>query len=160
MTSSCSSTDSSESTAYNSLLQTLLSNTVPVIRVDELIKIQDEVAILDAREPNEYSVSRIPGSVHIGYNTFNIDDIEHLAKDEEIVVYCSVGYRSEKIGERLQSSGYTDVRNLYGGIFAWVNQQQPVMNENGLTDKIHPYGLFWRMWITNKDMTISQKPDS
>lgn len=159
MISSCSNTDSSESTAYNSLLQTLLSGSVPIITVEELSKIHDDIVILDAREPDEYSVSRIPGAKHIGYNEFNIDEIEHLSKDEEIVVYCSVGYRSEKIGERLQQTGYTNVKNLYGGIFAWVNQHQPVINENGLTHKIHPYGLFWQMWITNNDLTISQKPD-
>lgn len=159
MTSSCSSTDSSESTAYNSLLQRLLSGSVPVITVEELSKTEDEVVVLDARESDEYSVSHIPDAKHIGYNAFSIDEIEHLTKDKKIVVYCSVGYRSEKIGEKLQEAGYSNVKNLYGGIFAWVNQRQPIINETGETDKIHPYGLFWKMWITNSDLTISHKPD-
>lgn len=72
MKSSCSSTDSSKNTAYSSLLQTLFSGSVPVITVDELSKIQTEGTILDTRETDEYNVSRIPGSTHIGYEEFSI----------------------------------------------------------------------------------------
>lgn len=150
MASSCNYTDDSESILFNSMLQTLLSDTVPYISVKELNQVRDKVTILDVREAEEYNVSRIHGSVHTGYDEFNFDAVEHLDKDEPIVVYCSVGYRSEKIGERLQDAGYKNVRNLYGGIFSWVNQNQDIVNERGPTNELHPYGLFWSTFITNE----------
>ncbi len=65
--------------------------------------------------------------------------LKNLDKDKPVVVYCSVGYRSEKIAEKLEKEGFTQVYNLYGGIFEWVNQDNPVYNEKGKTNNIHPY---------------------
>ncbi|WP_340106206.1 rhodanese-like domain-containing protein [Rhodohalobacter sp. 8-1] len=158
MATSCTKSDSSESTAFDSLLQVLLSESVPLITVDELSSIRQEVTILDARAPEEYNVSRIPGSVHAGYDEFNIAAIKHIPKDEQIVVYCSVGYRSEKIGEQLLQAGYRNVKNLHGGIFAWVNQNRLIIDDYGETDRVHPYSLFWRVWITSDKITISRSP--
>ena len=39
-----------------------------------------------------------------------------------IIVYCSIGVRSEDIGEKLKELGYTKILNLYGGIFDWKNK--------------------------------------
>ena len=50
------------------------------------------------------------------------------SKSDTIVLYCSIGYRSEKIGEKLVEMGYGHVFNLYGGIFEWVNRDLPVYN--------------------------------
>lgn len=155
MTASCNSTDNSESAAFNSLLRVLLSNSVSIITVNELSSIRENVTVLDAREIEEYNISRIPSSVHVGYEKFDLDKIEHIAKDEKIIVYCSVGYRSEKIGERLEEAGYSNVKNLYGGIFAWVNQHQPIVNNHGKTHTVHPYGLFWSAFITNDSTSTS-----
>ena len=47
--------------------------------------------------------------------------VEDIARESTIVVYCSVGYRSEKIAEELDKLGFTNVSNLYGGIFEWIN---------------------------------------
>ena len=50
-----------------------------------------------------------------------------IAKDAPIVTYCSVGYRSGKMAERLQAAGYTNVRNLEGSIFKWANEHRPLV---------------------------------
>jgi len=152
MTTSCDNSGKTESTAFNALLELMLSDSVPVISVAELSSAKDSVTILDTRDSKEYSVSRIPGAIHVGFDAFEIDKISHLPKDTPVVVYCSVGYRSEKIGEKLTDAGFEEVSNLYGGIFEWVNQNQTVVDDDGPTHRIHPYSILWSTWITNNQM--------
>ena len=64
------------------------------------------------------------------------------------MVCCSVGARSEKIGAQLRQAGFTNVRNLYGGIFEWVNEGQPVVTgANRPTDRVHAYSPTWGIWL-------------
>ncbi|MFQ5334631.1 MAG: rhodanese-like domain-containing protein, partial [Flavobacteriales bacterium] len=65
----------------------------------------------------------------------------------EVIVYCSVGYRSEKIAEKLAGMGFGQVFNLYGGIFEWVNRGYPVYDEHGQTDNVHAYNHNWGLWL-------------
>lgn len=136
----------------------MLSDSVPAISVKKLSSSRDQFVILDTREPEEYEVSRIPGGVHVKFEGFNVEDLPDISKESPIVVYCSVGYRSEKIGERLTAAGFSNVRNLYGGIFEWVNQGQTVVNDHGAVSKIHPYNTFWSTWITSDSITVIE-PD-
>ena len=63
-------------------------------------------------------------------------------------MYCSVGYRSEKISEKLTDLGFQNVSNLYGGMFGWVNAEQPIVSGQGKpTDEIHPYDKKWGKWL-------------
>ncbi|HHM21242.1 MAG TPA: rhodanese-like domain-containing protein, partial [Bacteroidetes bacterium] len=106
--------------------------------------------IFDAREWDEYTVSHLPGAVYIGYKNFNKNIFEKMKKDQPIVLYCSVGYRSEKIGEKLQKMGFTNVHNLYGSIFEWVNKGYPIENfSEKNAKKIHTYNKKWSRWVTN-----------
>ena len=67
-----------------------------------------------------------------------------------MVVYCSVGYRSERIGEKMQKMGFENVSNLYGGIFDWKNQGNTVINLNQEpTDSVHTYNRNWSQWLYN-----------
>jgi 3-mercaptopyruvate sulfurtransferase SseA len=60
--------------------------------------------------------------------------------------------RSEKIGARLRQAGFTNVRNLYGGLFEWVNEGQPVYTEtNQLTTRVHAYAPSWGVWLQRGD---------
>ena len=64
------------------------------------------------------------------------------------MVYCSIGIRSEDISEKLKKAGYTNVYNLYGGIFEWKNRNYPVVNpENEVTEKVHAYSKQWGQWL-------------
>lgn len=109
--------------------------------------------ILDTREKNEFEVSRLKNAVWIGYDDFEISRIDSIKKDQEIIVYCSVGYRSSKIGEELIESGYKNVKNLYGGIFQWANENRPVYNDSTQTRKVHVYNRKWGRFLTNPDLT-------
>jgi rhodanese-related sulfurtransferase len=131
---------------YRAMLRNLLSHSVPERSVTDAVK--DSTAIfLDAREPREYEVSHLNGAKYVGYDHFSMDSLQQIPKNRRIVVYCSVGYRSEKIAEKLIAAGYTDVANLYGGIFEWVNQGQTVVNKKGTTEEVHAYDRTWGVWL-------------
>jgi len=136
-----------QSSAFNLTLKTLLSHSVPEVSVSQLKEMKG-VLLLDAREWSEYQVSHIDKATYVGYDQFEIGRLNSIDKKHKIVVYCSVGYRSEKISEKLKQAGFTDVSNLYGGIFEWVNQGNPVVDEKGKeTEKIHAYSKTWGLWL-------------
>lgn len=137
--------------AFDLMLDGLLSNSIRQIEVNELKgKINKQnVIILDSREQNEFQISHIAGATHIGYNNFKKSEVKDLPKDKEVIVYCSVGYRSEKIGEKLKKMGFKDVKNLRGGIFEWKNEGLPVVNNKGdTTNQVHAYDQKWGIWLT------------
>ncbi len=137
-----------KSGAYRTMLQGLLSHTVPELGVQEAARDSQSCLFLDAREPREYAVSHISGAIPVGYDHFSPENLPtNLPKDRRIVVYCSVGYRSEKVSEKLRLAGFTDVSNLYGGIFEWVNQNLPVVNQSGPTNEVHAYSHSWGIWL-------------
>jgi rhodanese-related sulfurtransferase len=145
-----------ESSAYNLTLKALLSHSTPEVSVAQVKALKDFL-IMDAREINEYEVSHIKNSIYVGYDKFNIEQLKNLKRNQKIVVYCSVGYRSEKIAEKLLQAGFTDVSNLYGGIFEWVNQGNEVVDNNGAkTDKVHAYSSTWGIWL-NKGTKVYDK---
>jgi rhodanese-related sulfurtransferase len=125
----------------------MLNFTVPTINPEGVKKLS-EVLILDAREKNEYEVSHLPNAVFVGYNNFEKNVLKNIPSDKPIVVYCSIGYRSEKIGEKLQKMGFKNVYNLYGSIFEWVNQDNQVVDNQGvITKKVHTYNRNWSKWV-------------
>ncbi len=137
-----------ENPDFDDRLTNLLSFTVPLMGVDELAKSDEEIYILDAREEGEYEISHIPDARYIGYDKFKKKAVKDIPKDAKVVVYCSVGYRSEKIGEKLKKEGFSDVYNLYGSIFEWVNAGNEVENEKGeKTDSVHTYNKKWSQWV-------------
>ncbi len=76
--------------------------------------------LIDVREPWEYEEARIPGAENIPLNTLP-EHLDALAdgKDDEIVVQCKSGARSGAAKAFLTQQGFTNVRNLLGGILAW-----------------------------------------
>lgn len=136
-----------KSKAYSFTLSKLLSHTVPEISVTEAAS-QEDVLFLDAREVREFEVSRIQNALFVGYDNFDTATVSEIHKEQSIIVYCSVGYRSEKIAEKLLDLGFSDVSNLYGGIFEWKNQGFSVVdNKNELTENVHAYDRIWGVWL-------------
>ena len=133
---------------FHKKVKNLLNFSVPTIDVDELKENLNEVYIFDAREKEEFEVSHIPNARYIGYNKFEVNNLNEIPKDAKIVVYCSIGYRSEKIGEKLQKAGFNNVSNLYGSIFEWINRGYEVEDANGqITKKVHTYNQSWSKWV-------------
>ena len=135
---------------FEQRIEQLIDHSVPTItcsRLEQKLETPNLV-LLDAREPNEFATSHLEGAQWVGYNTFNQKNVKDVPKDAIVVVYCSVGYRSEKIGEQLKKMGYKRVYNLYGGIFEWTNQSLPLVNEKEKpTEKVHAYDKDWGRWL-------------
>lgn len=132
------------------LLKTHNKERVPYISVQELAMPKTDAILLDARELKEYNVSHLEDAIHVGYDNFDIDTVIKTLPDttSTIVVYCSVGIRSEDIAEQLKKKGYTNVYNLFGGIFEWKNNNFPVYNsEEKETEQIHAYSKDWSKWL-------------
>lgn len=130
---------------FDAMFQRMTDGSVKVVYPKDIIG--KPVVLLDSREPGEFAVSHIKGARCVGYDDFDMSALKDIPKDTEIVVYCSVGYRSEKIGEKLLEEGFTNVSNLYGGIFNWVNAGNPVVDGNGATPKVHAYNKKWGQWL-------------
>lgn len=126
------------------------NESVPYVHVEELADLENAV-LLDAREKEEYEVSHLKNAIWVGHKTFEIDSLLNTVpgKESEIVVYCSIGVRSENIGEKLIKAGYTNVRNLYGGIFEWKNKGFPVFDTTKQeTEKVHAFSKHWGKLLT------------
>ena len=80
--------------------------------------------ILDVREPSEYQINRIPGSVLIPLGDLPAR-VGELDPQAEIVAQCKSGVRSGKAAAFLRQQGFRSVKNLTGGILAWVDQVDP-----------------------------------
>ena len=125
------------------------------MEVATLKDMTEKVVLLDTRERKEYEISHIPGAIWVGYDDFDVERVKELAKDSKIVTYCSVGYRSERIGEKLMKEGFSDVSNLKGSIFKWVNEGHELEdNEGQLTAKVHGFNKKWGKWVKKGDQVI------
>jgi rhodanese-related sulfurtransferase len=132
------------------LLKRFNTESVPYISVQELAMPKNEAIILDSRELEEYNVSHIEGAIYVGYDNFDLETVVTLLPDtsKTIIVYCSLGIRSEDIAEQLKKAGYTNVYNLFGGIFEWKNKNFPVFDlENKETDNVHAFSKNWSKWL-------------
>ncbi|CAM4306450.1 rhodanese-like domain-containing protein [Gillisia hiemivivida] len=138
--------------SLDKLLSKYNSHSIPYISVEEL-KMQsdnEKVFILDAREKEEFEVSHLKNSIYVGYNNFSAKNVTSKIKDKSvpIVVYCSLGIRSENISEKLKDAGYTNIKNLYGGIFEWMNKGYSVYDSsNNETQKIHAFSKHWTKYL-------------
>ena len=93
-------------------------------------------------------MSHLPNARWVGYDDFALDRVKDIPKAANVVTYCSVGYRSDKIGDKLKAAGYGNVHNLYGSLFEWVNQGNPVVDNTGKpTSRVHAFSRSWGIWL-------------
>lgn len=143
-----SSTAQVKSKSFNFVLKTMLSDDVPKITVSEAAKESNNYLFFDAREEEEFAVSHLPNAHFAGYKNFDLSRFRDIPKDKPIVVYCAIGKRSENITKELKKAGYTNVKNLYGGIFEWVNQGNVVYDkQNKQTLNVHAYSRLWGRFL-------------
>ena len=94
------------------------------ITVEELMEMQDkkeDFILLDVREESEYEESNIDGSVLVPLSEFD-DRIQDFDKDKAYVVHCKMGGRSARAVAAMLDLGFENVKNLEGGIEAWITQ--------------------------------------
>lgn len=141
-------TDLGKHYTYSLLTNIVTNQAVPNIDADDLYALKEPYVLLDVRTPEEYETSHLKGARFVNYNTFQVDALADIPKNAQVILYCSVGTRSSKVGVELQEAGYTNVLNLRGGIFNWMNNGFQVFDANGLTNRIHAYSRFWGFWLT------------
>lgn len=95
--------------------------------------------LLDARAPEEFAVSHLAGAQLAASEVQALSDLKDTARDHPVVVYCSVGYRSSALAQRLTAHGYQEVYNLEGSIFEWANEGRPVFRGDRQVKMVHPY---------------------
>ncbi|MDY6901661.1 MAG: rhodanese-like domain-containing protein [Cyanobacteriota bacterium] len=106
--------------------------------------------ILDARSQEEYAVSHLKSAQLIEVDNPDVTVLPEVPSNINIVVYCSVGYRSARVVKKLQQAGYQNVFNLSGGIFEWVNRGEPVFKDNHPVEAVHPYNFLWGRLLKSK----------
>lgn len=92
------------------------------ITVEELKKRmddQEELFIIDVREPHEYAEFNIGAeNIPLGMLTMKMYDFDER-KEDEIIVHCRSGARSSTAKALLEQTGFKNVRNLLGGTLEW-----------------------------------------
>ncbi|TFD66539.1 molybdopterin-synthase adenylyltransferase MoeB [Cryobacterium ruanii] len=109
-------------------------------RGDDAISVQQLAAMLDARkrgaldfdlidvrEPEEYAIVHITGALLVPQGGIRSGQAV-LSRDRDIVVHCKAGPRSTAVLAELQRQGYDRVRQVEGGILAWVKQIEPELS--------------------------------
>ena len=138
-------------TKLDKLLNKWNKRNVPYMSVETLALPKTAAILLDAREQKEFQVSHLENAICVGYNTFKLKEtLAKLPEDKnaKIVVYCSLGIRSETVAHKLIEAGYTNVYNLYGGIFEWKNADFQVVDTLGnSTEKVHTFNKDWSKWL-------------
>lgn len=81
--------------------------------------------LIDVREPHEYEIAKIEGAELIPLSKFAQEAPSKLKQDEEIVIHCHHGGRSQRACEYLAGLGYTNLANVSGGINAWSQEIDP-----------------------------------
>ena len=82
--------------------------------------------LLDVREPQEFEICRIPGSVLIPLGDLP-SRLSELEGRDDMIVHCKSGVRSGKAVRLLREAGYSKARNLKGGILAWISRIDPTL---------------------------------
>jgi len=103
--------------------------------------------LLDVRSPKEYAVSHI----YQAHNAPNIEKaleiLQAKSRQTPILVYCSLGYRSAELALELQNQGFSQVTNLAGSLFEWVDKDYPIYQGDNQVQKVHPYNLWWGRYL-------------
>jgi rhodanese-related sulfurtransferase len=106
-------------------------------------KDRPQPVLLDVRTPAEWDISHLPGARRVDPKADAKTAAAGLAKDTPIVTYCSIGYRSGEMAERLRAAGYAHVQNLEGSIFQWANEHRPLVRDGERVTRVHPYSEGW-----------------
>lgn len=128
------------------------------IDADGISEIPSSALVLfDVREIDEFKVSHLPGAIRIDPGiTAEAFEAQYGAslKGKTAVFYCSVGRRSSSLAQRVISAEAAPdtaiIYNLIGGIFLWRNEERALVDDNGVTDAVHPYNRFWGRLIEDK----------
>lgn len=91
------------------------------IKPSELAGREQDLLLVDVREPGEFSGERLPGSLNVPLSRLEAE-ADRLPKDKPLVLLCRSGRRSQEAARRLEAIGFSDVRVLEGGLLCCGHQ--------------------------------------
>jgi adenylyltransferase/sulfurtransferase len=101
-------------------------STITVIELRDWLASDKPIQLVDVREPAEYEIVKIPGSVLIPKGDIvSGQALSELPQDRQIVLYCKSGVRSAEALAAVKAAGFKDAVHVYGGVSAWVRQVDP-----------------------------------
>jgi molybdopterin/thiamine biosynthesis adenylyltransferase/rhodanese-related sulfurtransferase len=106
--------------------QAAAGSTITAAELKAMLDTDDDIFLVDVREPNEYEIVSIPGAVLIPKDQFLTGAaLERLPQDRRIVLHCKSGVRSAECLAVVQNAGFSDAVHLGGGVLSWVNTVDP-----------------------------------
>ena len=106
--------------------QAAAGSTITARQLKEMLDSDENIFLVDVREPNEYEIVSIPGAVLIPKGEFlSGAALEHLPQDRRVVLHCKSGARSAECLAVLKNAGFSDAVHVGGGVLAWVSQVDP-----------------------------------
>jgi molybdopterin/thiamine biosynthesis adenylyltransferase/rhodanese-related sulfurtransferase len=106
--------------------QAAAGSTISARQLKGMLDGDDNIFLVDVREPNEYEIVSIPGSVLIPKGEFlSGAALERLPQDRRIVLHCKSGARSAECLAIVKDAGFADAVHVGGGVLAWVSQVDP-----------------------------------
>ncbi len=116
------------------------------ITIDEYQQRYPGALLIDVRSAEEFAVSRIPGALHAGSHPQLlrlVTDLRTRQPEADLLLYCSLGWRSARAASYLQQQGVDGLMNLQGSIFAWGNRGLALEDGQGPVQRVHPYNRLW-----------------
>ncbi|MBX6356988.1 MAG: adenylyltransferase/sulfurtransferase MoeZ [Micromonosporaceae bacterium] len=106
--------------------QAVVDSTITVTELADWQRSGKDFLLVDVREPAEYEIVRIPGSVLIPKGQIlSGEALASLPQDKQIVLHCKSGARSAEALAALKAAGFRDAVHVHGGVLAWIKQIDP-----------------------------------
>jgi len=107
----------------NAAEMAVTGSTISVSELKEKIDKKDDFLLIDVREPSEFEIVRIPGSVLIPKQGFlDGSALAGLPQNKPIILHCKSGVRSAECLAILKNAGFADATHVQGGVIAWAKQ--------------------------------------
>ena len=101
-------------------------STITVRELSDWIAADKPIHLVDVREPAEYEIVKIPGSVLIPKGDIvSGQALASLPQNKQLVLYCKTGVRSAEALAAVKAAGFSDAVHVHGGVSAWVRQIDP-----------------------------------
>lgn len=110
------------------VVETPLAGEIEPLQLAERLKQGDSIRLIDVRQPLEAKISTLPGAEIIPYEQI-AQKIDQFNPQEEIVLFCRTGSRSAWAQRLLKNAGFSNVKNLRGGINAWAREVDASVNQ-------------------------------
>ena len=106
--------------------QAAAGSTITATELKGMLDRNEDIFLVDVREPNEYEIVSIPGATLIPKGEFlSGAALERLPQDKRIVLHCKSGARSAEVLAVIKDAGFSDAVHVGGGVLAWISQIDP-----------------------------------